>query len=853
MACERKGPTLEDAKGALEAGNFELAKKLAFDSKDPERFAFINFVDAKKRASEEFDSELAFTKAHAAEEGRAKTKATLERLVSKAPTTAQKEKAAAALRDFEEWFPKETAPEPVDPRIKRPERVEGTGGARKRTVDENPPEDGLKKRTGMEPTHSELRDLLTWVDAEVVAGRYRQALELLGMASGDWDDADRAALANAGAEIRARAKRDLAALRERAAGAVAILKTPPEIEATLEGLLTDLQNFPATGDAALLRKRVSGLLGKAFSKEEALANLDLSTAVARTVDEGAPIARPEPEPERAPEPPPATRLTFARFRGADVEEELRAAEEAFAAGDLAGAKARFLEVAGFATIPALKSEAAARAEECGRLTSIVERITAAAAADPSAFSGFQAGPGRTGALTAATGEGVVLTIDGVAESVPWAEVPASSIQACLRKLGTLPPDEKLAAASLLERARAVKDADRLLKEAVDGEPKLQAAVDLVLARRRGIEPPAYGFVWFRGEWVTFTERENAKLADRVRELLTRLESSGSSVEREAIRAEIGRLGSEATDALVMALRGRRAEMIAKLKSMNFAKKIAPLREERVKLDKARAHALELIFDEVTYFYPYNPPECPPEKAKLYPEVQKEVNHRVAAVRELWDSKTSVPLGSSAPVLRALQEAQIQLKELGAGDLALEADVEVCLAVDTTEPELTLRTFCVSARERSTIRDHNRRILAFNASNETSETPEDRRVLFLTNQYREMFGRRMLASNERLVQSARKHAKWMADSGTFSHFSSLPGLRTPFERMKAEGYAAGVSENIALAAGPDGAFQGWIHSSGHHRNILMEGHTELGCGGIGRYFVQNFGMGEEYRSSKAWRN
>ena len=91
---------------------------------------------------------------------------------------------------------------------------------------------------------------------------------------------------------------------------------------------------------------------------------------------------------------------------------------------------------------------------------------------------------------------------------------------------------------------------------------------------------------------------------------------------------------------------------------------------------------------------------------------------------------------------------------------------------------------------------------------------------------------MLAANEKLVQSARKHAKWMADTGTFSHFSSLPGLKSPFDRMKAERYTAGVSENIALSPGPDGAFQGWAHSSGHHRNMLAEGHSEFGCAGIG---------------------
>jgi uncharacterized protein YkwD len=39
----------------------------------------------------------------------------------------------------------------------------------------------------------------------------------------------------------------------------------------------------------------------------------------------------------------------------------------------------------------------------------------------------------------------------------------------------------------------------------------------------------------------------------------------------------------------------------------------------------------------------------------------------------------------------------------------------------------------------------------------------------------------------------------------------------------------------------GAHNGWIHSSGHHRNILMPGWSEMGTGQSGRYWTQNFGF------------
>ena len=64
-------------------------------------------------------------------------------------------------------------------------------------------------------------------------------------------------------------------------------------------------------------------------------------------------------------------------------------------------------------------------------------------------------------------------------------------------------------------------------------------------------------------------------------------------------------------------------------------------------------------------------------------------------------------------------------------------------------------------------------------------------------------------------------------------------------MRLAGYDFGVSENIALNGSAEGAHWAWRHSSGHHRNMLNPGHTEFGVGVNGRYYVQNFGRGEEF--------
>ena len=47
------------------------------------------------------------------------------------------------------------------------------------------------------------------------------------------------------------------------------------------------------------------------------------------------------------------------------------------------------------------------------------------------------------------------------------------------------------------------------------------------------------------------------------------------------------------------------------------------------------HGTLLIFDEVKYFYPYK------DRMAEYTPVQQEVDHRVAAVRKIWDDSLRI--------------------------------------------------------------------------------------------------------------------------------------------------------------------------------------------------------------------
>jgi len=136
---------------------------------------------------------------------------------------------------------------------------------------------------------------------------------------------------------------------------------------------------------------------------------------------------------------------------------------------------------------------------------------------------------------------------------------------------------------------------------------------------------------------------------------------------------------------------------------------------------------------------------------------------------------------------------------------------------------------------------NRRAQRYNRRVLRSMHPEEARNVLAVNDYREALGLLRLEADERLVQSARRHSKEMAELGYFSHQSPTKGLRSHGDRMKAAGYPGGGGENIALGRhrGLD-VFGMWFRSPGHHRNMASGRYTALGVGKWGAYFTQNFG-------------
>jgi uncharacterized protein YkwD len=426
--------------------------------------------------------------------------------------------------------------------------------------------------------------------------------------------------------------------------------------------------------------------------------------------------------------------------------------------------------------------------------------------------------------------------------VSWFDLDAAALNVLLRE-AKLPPRTSLGAAVLAYRGGEPEAAEAMLAQALRQDGKLRESVDGVIARGRG-EPGTGGYVLEKDTFVaatTVAARQTAqKLQTRIRTAMREDRKA-----RDALVESLLAQGPSGLEAMVLAFQRELAAATGRVQAMPVRKQFEKLAEQRQALDQARRYALELIYDEEKYFYPYKPPAVTGDKFAEYNRVQAEVDRRVAALRTLWQDerhKLPVPASLGEDLQRIDWLAQV-LRDLGELEPGALASLDWARSLPPGE-RVTLQSFCLTPAERAEleawkrIEEYDRKaILALNSS--------EREEFTLTNEYRRMFRHRPLALSTKLYNAAREHAQEMSKLGYFSHFSPVAGRKTPYDRMKLCGYAFGCSENIALNGSASGAHDAWLHSSGHHRNLLSPSHTEFGIGSDGRNWVQDFGQGTEY--------
>ncbi len=420
------------------------------------------------------------------------------------------------------------------------------------------------------------------------------------------------------------------------------------------------------------------------------------------------------------------------------------------------------------------------------------------------------------------------------EEWSWGDIPADRLLA-LFDWASVSPEERLQFAVVARHLGAADRAMAALGEAARDEA-IKPRADELFAAWTGSERPAGGFVLVEGRLMTPEEAEIRRAASRARNL-ARQAATATAERFEEICLELRSLGAPALGILDEVVRKRFEWQLERARRLKVFHNIAAARARVFdELELRRKEALALIRDPVRYPYPYGPNQ---------EAVQAEVDALVQRVCEVYERPATF-LEGRLKSLAAAHDALKALCQLQPAGMDSPLDPDALLAELDRALDMSHHGLKSSAQRAAAD------ILRFNEEIASSVSPEERELHRLTNRYRMMMGLRPVKIDEALVRAARKHSQEMMDLKYFAHASPVKEHRTPSMRAAAEGWGGGVSENIARGAPtPEGALRGWLHSSGHHRNIVGAGWTHLGCGKAkgGAFWTQNFGKGASSALSK----
>jgi uncharacterized protein YkwD len=617
------------------------------------------------------------------------------------------------------------------------------------------------------------------------------------------------------------------------ADAIAVKEGPRAASMRLHARLPD---FNGTSSATAIALRIAALDGEAVAAATAAAAA-LRASAHRTPTTGpkaspsslptkgptaGPATGPAPTPTapQAPELPSPSAVNRARIVALLADADAQAASRKFreALGALVQAEP-------FAEGTADAAKIVARKDDLDLARRGIDLLCAAIKEHPERFSAVEIGPRYVVSLVDADSELVTAAVRGGKTQTRWASFDAAHT-ALLVEAAAVPAKDALPLAALLREVGNRDAEERVLLRVVEGGGD-KAAVDQRLARWRSEPVPAGGYVPYEGRLVAPAERDRLALEARIAVACVKV-ASPNAKDRKGAYDELLSLGASAKEAFGKALRTRReaaCKEIASAKAFTSGRTKQRLLEE---LEKRRAAALALIDDPVAYPYPYAPDQD---------QRQKRVDDLVDAVREVWDRPFELVMTwdksveESLVLVREVDDVLAKVEEGYVADLdAVKAEVNKSIGV----PAMVFDAY-------------DKDVLAFNEKVATSGTGQEKENVRLVNRYRMMMGRQAVKIDERLMRGARGHSIEMRTKPYFEHASPTPGLESPGKRCAREGYSSGVSENIAMSSGDmtaQGAFDGWYHSSGHHRNMLGKGHTDMGVGRssgpAGTYWTQNFG-------------
>ncbi len=473
-------------------------------------------------------------------------------------------------------------------------------------------------------------------------------------------------------------------------------------------------------------------------------------------------------------------------------------------------------------------DARTRVEELTMMATVLADLHAAIMAEPHKFTGvlLPEKRGRADIRSATENDFTAIDREKATVTVPWKAMSIKAYAKLFRQAGFDKP-MRLETAVLLDELGLADEANKRYIAFFKSE-QAPTTLTRILARRRGVKPPAEGFQLFRNALVTPAERDRTLLLEKI-EKLGRQAHATNERRREEALLELKKLGEPAVETLVKAFQDRRHVVAEELKKSTAFRPGQFVSRLGSKLKKARSEALAFIRNPTLYPYP--------NKTK---EAQERAEKLVDKVRAIWDQPYEALLAASDKA----QALDAELKKLDQR-LAEVDPIAVPIyetAVEEVQKRLDVWHIAIDGSDSGRIA-YNDAVKKYNLElPNTTVDVEERANTRAVNEYRWMMGLRSVKIDERLVRASRKHSIEMQQEEYFAHESPTPRLRNPTLRARREGYPGGVAENIARGASSGvQAFEQWFGSSGHHRNMLSPGHTEMGCGAARHHWwTQKFG-------------
>lgn len=440
----------------------------------------------------------------------------------------------------------------------------------------------------------------------------------------------------------------------------------------------------------------------------------------------------------------------------------------------------------------------------------------------------------SGTIEGATEERLDVRVGGARSGVAWADIPAERMLDLFRRGGA---DEAYALAVFCFDNGLEVEGSRELHNLVERAPEQAPRAYGLVARVREVAVPDDGFVFHEDRWLTREEQNLAALKTTIRSLAERIRE-GSGEEAASAAREIEDVlarpepspgfAQEARTLRASSIEARHEALIERLGRLPAMAAIERMKSLKREMNAARAEAMRVIFDKNLY-----PDEDHGRRG------QPAVDKRVRQVRELWERPATTLPGSPKPcrdMLVSLLELEGLMGQYGGTG---RRDGDWMRILSMLERPVSVRTVTLDDREQEVL-DHNRRVQESNAAQKSAMTPDERRVVELVNEYREMMGLRILESDDLLATAARGHSEDMEARGFFAHEN--PDGKGPRDRFLEAGYPrAAVGENIVMGAyHAKEAHESWYGSSGHHRNMLDGDWTQMGCGRSGGHWTEDFG-------------